>query len=122
MVPEQRVKLCTYKACRMVPEQRMKVCTYQVRRMVPQQCLKTCTYQVCRTVSERCVRYVRYTVFTQVRCTEMISSLRTIERRVACTVARHITPSDPRVCSVEVRIPVFHCCEVESPCKKCGVN
>ena len=33
MVPEQRVKTCTYQVCKMVPEQRVR--TYQVCRMVP---------------------------------------------------------------------------------------
>ena len=36
MVPEQRVKTCTYKVCRMVPEQRVKTCTYKVCHMVPE--------------------------------------------------------------------------------------
>ena len=29
MVPEQRVKTCTYQVCKMVPEQRVKTCTVQ---------------------------------------------------------------------------------------------
>ena len=34
MVPEQRVKTCTYQVCHMVPEQRVQTCTYQVCHMV----------------------------------------------------------------------------------------
>ena len=44
MVPEQRVKTCTYQVCKMVPEQRVKTCTYKVCHMVPENCVKTCTY------------------------------------------------------------------------------
>ena len=61
MVPEQRVKTCTYKVCKMVPEQRVKTCTlqglqdgaratredlqYKVCTMVPEQRVKTCDVQ-----------------------------------------------------------------------------
>ena len=44
MVPEQRVKTCTYKVCHIESEQRVKTCNYTVCRMVPEQRVKTCTY------------------------------------------------------------------------------
>ena len=47
MVPEQRVKTCTYKVCHMVKECHEKRIPYTVCKMVPEQRVKTCTYQVC---------------------------------------------------------------------------
>jgi hypothetical protein len=53
MVPEQRVKTCTYKVCTMVKELCEKRTPYTVCKMVPEQRVKTCTYQVCKMVPEQ---------------------------------------------------------------------
>ena len=50
MVPEQRVKTCTYQVCRMVRECHEKHIPTPFARMVPEQRVKTCTYQVCHMV------------------------------------------------------------------------
>ena len=50
MVPETRVKTCTYQVCHMVPEQ--KTCSYTVCHMVPEQHVKQCQYTVCHMVPE----------------------------------------------------------------------
>ena len=78
MVPEQRVKTCTYQVCHMVPEQRTKTCSYRsatwwpssaprpaaitVCHMVPEQRVKTCTYQVCHMVPEQRTKTCSYQV------------------------------------------------------------
>ena len=53
MVPEQRVKTCTYQVCHMVKELCEKRIPYTVCQMVPEQHVKTCTYQVCHMVQEQ---------------------------------------------------------------------
>ena len=62
MVPEKRVRTCTYQVCHMVPEQRVRTCTYQVCHMVPEQRVQTCTYQVCHMVPELRVKNYTYPV------------------------------------------------------------
>ena len=58
MVPEQRVKTCTYQVCHMVKEVCEKRIPYTVCKMVPEQRVKTCTYQVCKMVPEQRVKTV----------------------------------------------------------------
>jgi hypothetical protein len=38
MVPEQRVRTCSYKVCRMVPEEQVRTCTSKVCKMVREKC------------------------------------------------------------------------------------
>jgi hypothetical protein len=38
MVPEQRVRTCSYKVCRMVPEEQVRTCTSKVCKMVREEC------------------------------------------------------------------------------------
>ena len=42
--------------CRMVPEQRVRTCSYKVCRMVPEEQVRTCTSKVCKMVREECSR------------------------------------------------------------------
>ena len=79
MVPEQRVKTCTYQVCKMVPEQRVKTCTYtgvqdgaraaredlHLHRFAAwcrENRVKTCTYKVCKMVPEQRVKTCTYQV------------------------------------------------------------
>ena len=50
MVPEQRVKTCTYQVCHIVRECHTKEIPYQVCRMVPETCVKQIPYTVCKPV------------------------------------------------------------------------
>ena len=52
MVPEQRIKTCTYTVCQMVPETQTKTCTYRSATWCRSTRTRTCTYQVCRMVPE----------------------------------------------------------------------
>ena len=65
-LPEQRVRTCTYRVCRMVPE--TKTCCYKVCKMVPETKTRSVCYTVCvpeqveKEVPVRVCRMVQKTV------------------------------------------------------------
>ena len=111
MVPEQRVKTCTYQVCHMVPEQRVKTCTYQVCHMVPEQRVKTCTYQVCHMVPEQRVK----------TCTYQVCHMVPEQRVKTCTYqVCHMVPEQRvKTCTYQVCHFVKECHSVEIPYKVC---
>ena len=111
MVPEQRVKTCTYQVCKMVPEQRVKTCTYQVCQMVKECYTKEIPYKVCKMVAEKCVKQVPYTVCKPVCYTKTINCMRSWCRS---SVPYTVTKCVPVV--VCKQVPVTVCCPV--PCCK----
>ena len=77
MVPEHRVKTCTYQVCQMVPEQRVRPAPTRCARWCPstredlhlpglqdgaRAACEDCTYQVCKMVPENRVKTCTYQV------------------------------------------------------------
>jgi len=89
MVPEQRIKVCTQRVCRMVQEQR---------------CREEC-YKVCRMVKETCVKQVPVCVTRPVHYKRTIEVCRMVPTKVPYTVIRCV----PKVVYREV--PCLPACE-----------
>ena len=90
----------------MVPEQRVKTCTYQVCHIVKECHTKEIPYQVCQMVPETCVKQVPYTVCKPVCYTKTINCWKLVPKCVPYTVTRCVPVV---VCK---QVPVTVCCPV----------
>ena len=110
MVPEKRVKTCTYTVCHMVPEKRVKTCTYTVCHMVAEKHVKTCTYTVCHMVPEKRVKTCTYTVCHMVpekrvkTCTYTVCHMVPEKRVKTCsyTVCHMVPEKHVKTCTYKV--------------------
>ena len=113
MVPETRVKTCSYQVCHMVPETHVKTCSYQVCHMVSECKSVAVPYKCCHMVEETCVKQVPYTICKPVHYTKTIQCEHCVPKQVAYTVTRCV----PKVVCMEVPVQVCCPCPCEPTCE-----